>query len=77
MEFLGASYTLPLTEDAIQIMEVSVMITKKWCHLSCAEAWKIVCPAKLQANPQPFYQELIKQLSLLFDRRNVPSTDVP
>ena len=73
MEFLGSSLYLPLTEESLQAIELSLMIYKTWLGLSCSEAWKLVVPECLRQNQQWVFREITKQLSIIFEERTVPS----
>ncbi len=50
------------------------MIYKKWLGLACTAGAKIAVPECIKDSRQYFYQEIVKQLSLIFEKRSNPST---
>ena len=75
LEFLGASLFMSLSEKNLQIMEYTLNIYKKWLLLNCSKDWPIVIPPIFTKRPQFLYQEIIKQMSGIFEKRIVPSNE--
>ena len=73
MEFLGSCLSLPLTEVNIPLMETSIAIYNKWLGLSSDDSVCEIVPELLNMDPQFFYQAIIEHLSMVFERRNLPS----
>ena len=75
---MGASFSLPVTEKTIPVMETSLMVYKKWLMLASSEDINISLPEnKSLVTTQFFYQEAIKHISIVFEKRLVPSNLCP
>lgn len=74
MEFLGCSFSLPVSDENIEIMELSLVVYRKWLGLSC-EHWpgRVVIPDFSRASIQGCYQDILKHLSLPLEKRPIPS----
>ncbi len=72
LEFVGASFGLALNEDTLLIIEQGVAIYKRWLGLGSPEAAKVVVPC-FGNSTQEFTQQMIKQLSGLFEKRPLTS----
>lgn len=73
MEFIGSCFGLPLNEESIQFIEISLNIYRKWLGLSISETLKIQVPSNFNDCCQTCYQKIIKHISLIFEKRLIPS----
>ena len=71
---MSSSLYLPFTDEHLSVVELSLTIYKKWFGLSAAAAQKIVVPESFKDQRQYLYQEMIKQLSVIFEKRTNPKS---
>ncbi len=74
MEFLGSAFGQPLTDDSLHTMEFSLEIYRRWLGLGC-KSWseRVVVPDFARGLLQHYFQEIIRHLSQIFEKRAVPS----
>eukprot|EP01022_Parablepharisma_sp_SALTPOND_P028472 TRINITY_DN71015_c2_g1_i1.p1 TRINITY_DN71015_c2_g1~~TRINITY_DN71015_c2_g1_i1.p1 ORF type:complete len:1027 (-),score=106.69 TRINITY_DN71015_c2_g1_i1:12447-15527(-) len=71
---MGSSLYLPFTDELVPTIELSLIIYKKWLGISGAGNAKVVVPDCLKEERQQFYQDIIKQLSVIFEKRTNPKS---
>jgi len=71
---MGSALYLPFSDDLIPTIELSLAIYKKWIGLYSPLAIKVTIPDCLKDDKQRFYQEIIKHLSIIFEKRTNPKS---